>query len=319
MSAWRGIRAFTTRNSIAGWTWRSCLAENLGHLPILGGNQVELLTAYDELMTRLVADIDAAKHHVHLLFYIFADDAATAPVLSALKRAVDRGVICRVLFDYVGSAKLRKTLIPRLEGMGVQVHAMLPASLLRFRQGRYDLRNHRKIAVIDGRIGYTGSQNMIRATFKPGLTYQELMVRVAGPIVLELQYVFATDWYQETLEVLDDAVLFPEPEVAGPVAAQTLPSGPAFVTENNQRVIVALIHGARKRRRADHALFHSRRAAVAGDADGRPARRRGPSGRLAGRRSASGEPGAAILLRRAARSRGAKSISTATPSCTPST
>ena len=223
------------------------LAENLGHLPILGGNQAELLPAYDDMNTRLVADIDAAKHHVHLLFYIFADDAATAPVLAALGRAVARGVVCRVLFDYVGSGKLRKAIVPRLEGMGVQVHAMLPASLLRFRRGRYDLRNHRKIAVIDGRIGYTGSQNMIRADFKPGLTFQELMVRVTGPIVLELQYVFVTDWYQETLEVLDDGLLFPQPEATGRIAAQTLPSGPAFITENNQRVIVALIHGARKR------------------------------------------------------------------------
>src|SRR4029079_17131749 len=75
------------------------LAENLGQSPILGGNAVELLVEYNETIARIIADIDGAKDHVHLLFYIFADDAATAPVLEALGRAVGRGVRCRVLAD----------------------------------------------------------------------------------------------------------------------------------------------------------------------------------------------------------------------------
>ena len=83
------------------------------------------------------------------------------------------------------------------------------------RAGRLDLRNHRKIAVIDGRIGYTGSQNLVDSTFKPGLTYEELNVRLAGPVALELQAVFAEDWYIETGEFLGDARYVPDPQVAG--------------------------------------------------------------------------------------------------------
>src|SRR5215471_2903484 len=79
------------------------LAENLGQSPILGGNAVELLADYDGTITRLVADIDRAEHHVHLEFYIFADDRATAPVIAALGRAARRGVRCRVLADAIGS------------------------------------------------------------------------------------------------------------------------------------------------------------------------------------------------------------------------
>ena len=129
------------------------LAENLGQSPILGGNAVELLVDYDGTISRLVADIDRAVNHVHLLFYIFPDDSATAPVIEALGRAVKRGVRCRVLADAIGSRSALRTLAPQLTTLGVAVHGMMPVSLLPWRLARLDLRNHRKIAVIDGRVG----------------------------------------------------------------------------------------------------------------------------------------------------------------------
>jgi cardiolipin synthase len=223
------------------------LAENLGGMPILGGNAVELLVDYDGTITRLVADIDRAKNHVHLLFYIFADDRATAPVVEALGRAAARGVRCRVLADAIGSRVGLRTLRSRLSALGVAVHALLPIRLVPWRKARLDLRNHRKIAVIDGRIGYTGSQNLIARDFKEGIAYEDLMVRATGPVVLDLQYVFATDWFLETDEVLDGEAEFPCPEIAGTVPAQALASGPDFPTQNNQRLIVALVHGALER------------------------------------------------------------------------
>jgi cardiolipin synthase len=222
------------------------LAENLGQSPILGGNAVELLVDYDGTIARLVADVDRAENHVHLLFYIFADDRATAPVIEALGRAARRGVRCRVLADAIGSRSALRTLGPKLTALGVAVHAMLPVSLFPWKKARLDLRNHRKIAVIDGRIGYTGSQNLVAAEFTEGISYEELMVRVTGPVVLELQYVFAADWFLETNEVLDGEAEFPGPDITGSVPAQALPSGPDFPTQNNQRLIVALVHGARK-------------------------------------------------------------------------
>jgi cardiolipin synthase len=181
-----------------------------------------------------------------LLFYIFADDQATAPVIEALGRAVKRGVRCRVLADAIGSRSGLRALRPRLTALGVEVHEMLPVRLLPWRKARLDLRNHRKIAVIDGRVGYTGSQNLVTGNYTQGITYEDLMVRVTGPVVLELQYVFAADWFLETSEVLDSETEFPSPEITGDVPAQALPSGPDFPTQNNQRLFVALIHGSRK-------------------------------------------------------------------------
>jgi cardiolipin synthase len=226
------------------------LAANLGQLPILGGNAADLLNDYQGTIDRLVVDIDAARENVHLLFYIFAVDATSERVIAALERASRRGVKCRVLVDSLASRRYLRRLSARLSPAGVRLEETLPVGfwrLIRWRMARIDLRNHRKIAVIDGRIGYVGSQNLVDPKFAEGLTYDELMVRVTGPVVIELQYVFAADWFVETEEVLRDRDVFPEPEATGHAAAQVLPSGPGLATETNQRLFVSLIHGARRK------------------------------------------------------------------------
>ena len=223
------------------------LAENLGQLPILGGNGASILADYDGTIDRLVADIDAARDHVHLLYYIFGDDDTSSRVVEALGRAVDRGLICRVLADSLGSRYAWPTLLRRLEKHGVLAEETLQVGFFGRRTGRIDLRNHRKIAVIDGAIAYVGSQNLVDSTFKPGLDYEELNVRLAGPIALELQAVFAEDWYLESGEFLADARYFPDPRLDGTIPAQALPSGPGYPRENNQRLIVSLIHAANRR------------------------------------------------------------------------
>jgi cardiolipin synthase len=224
------------------------LATHLGMLPILGGNAVELMSDYDAIVDRLIADIDGARDHVHLLFYIFADDATGRRVADALKRAAARGVRCRVLLDSLGSRPSLRRLVPDLRAGGVAVHEAAPVRLWRLLLlGRVDLRNHRKIAVIDARVGYAGSLNLVDSTFKAGIVYEELMARVTGPAVLGLQYVFASDWYIETEETLDGPDTFPFPELAGEAPCQVLASGPGFPSSNNQRLAVSLIHGARRR------------------------------------------------------------------------
>ena len=224
------------------------LAEKLGDLPILGGNTADILTDYAGIVDRLVADIDAARSHVHLLFYIIADDAVAERVMAALKRAVARGVVCRVMADALGSRGMGyDKLQARMHAAGIEAGETMRLSLFRRRGARADLRNHRKIVVIDGRIGYTGSKNLVNADFKAGLTYEELMVRVTGPVVLELQAVFVQDWYLERGRAPDTGDPFPDPEVTGRVAAQVLPSSPLYPNENNQRLIVALVNGARTR------------------------------------------------------------------------
>ena len=223
------------------------LAENLGRFGPVGGNRLELLADYDAAIDRLAEDIDGATDHVHLLYYIFADDAATRRVSDALARAVLRGVECRVLLDSHGSKKWLSTLVPRLTKAGVEVHELLPYRLFRPNPAHVDLRNHRKIAVIDGRIGYVGSQNLVNACFKPGIVYEELVVRAVGPVVAQLQAIFVADHYFETERVENEPGTFPVIAQAGDSLAQVLPSGPGFPQANNQRLFVNLIHTARQR------------------------------------------------------------------------
>jgi cardiolipin synthase len=223
------------------------LAENLGDFGILGGNEVELIDDYGVAIDRLVADIDGAAHHVHLLYYIFADDDTGQRVAAALQRAVARGAKCRVLMDGLGSKKGLRSLAPRMRADGIDVCAALPVRLLRYKSARADLRNHRKIAVVDAKIAYIGSQNLVNRDFKPGIIYEELVARVTGPVVLQLQSVFLTDYLLETNTNLLQPEYFPPQERAGAVAAQALPSGPGFSQANTQRLIVSLIHAAENR------------------------------------------------------------------------
>ena len=224
------------------------LAERLGRMPIVAGNSAELLADYDGTIDRLVTDIDEATDHVHLLFYIFADDATGRRIGEALARAAGRGVACRVMIDTAGtgSATLRR-LLPRLRAAGVEAHETLPLGVFRRKAARFDLRNHRKIAVIDARTGYTGSQNIVDSFGDDELWNDEMVVRLEGPIVLQLQACFVADWYTESDELLDDPRLWPTPTARGTVAAQVLPSGPAFPSGSYLRLLVSLVHGAHER------------------------------------------------------------------------
>jgi cardiolipin synthase len=134
-----------------------------------------------------------------------------------------------------------------LRAAGADVVAAMPVGPLRRNTARADLRNHRKIAVIDRAIGYVGSQNLVGAEFVRGYPNEELMGRVLGPVVIQLDALLLADRYEETEQqlTLPDAPRYPEP--AGTTAAQVLPSGPLYPYENPQALLCSLLHGASER------------------------------------------------------------------------
>ncbi len=223
------------------------LAKNLGTLPLLGSNNMEVLTNYNGTIDRLIEDINQAISSAHLVYYIFYPDATGLRVANALMAAAKRGVKCRVLLDAVGSRKALGALTRTMRRNGVEVIDILPFGFLRKRAARFDLRNHRKITIIDGKTGYVGSQNIINSEPEAGLVYQELVIRVTGPVVGQLQFIFVADWFLETDEVIDDAAYFPKPQTTGSSALQTLPSGPDFPFQNNEMVLLSLFHAAKRR------------------------------------------------------------------------
>jgi cardiolipin synthase len=229
------------------FTQAVALAERLGDFGVVGGNKIELITDYGAAIDRLVADIESARHHVHLVYYIFADDNTGRMISDALARAVQRGVVCRVLMDGLGSKRALRKLAPRMRAQGIDVLELLPVQPLRRKSARFDLRNHRKIAVVDGKSAFIGSQNIVNRDFKKGIIYEELVARVTGPAALQLQAVFLTDYIIESDVELMQPEFFPPQTPAGNVAAQVLPSGPGYPHANAQRLIVSLLHAAQKR------------------------------------------------------------------------
>ncbi len=221
------------------------LVERQGDFMPVHGNAVELHTDYDHSLQALLADIDQARERVHLLYYLMFDDAVGEAVADALQRAAARGVHCRLLLDAVGAKRGLRRYRHRLQAVGVDVRAMLPGGLRWRRSGRMDLRNHRKIAVIDNKVAYVGSQNLAQAGFVPGFSNRELVARVRGPAVAHLEAVFASDWYIETGQRLD--VMTSVPVCAADMPTQLLPSGPAYPYSNARDAVNALIHLARRR------------------------------------------------------------------------
>jgi cardiolipin synthase len=225
----------------------AALAARLGDFKPLSGNKVELLTDYNGSINRLIADIEAAQHHVHLLYYIYSDDQTGQRVTEALARAAARGVPCRVLMDAVGSKRALRHRARQMRGRGIEVTALLQAGLFRRNTARFDLRNHRKIAVVDGAIGYSGSQNISNSEFVPGFSNEEMVVRVTGPVVWQLQAVFLADYYQETNTTLSGLEMFPGTSQPGASTAQVVPSGPGYGRENGQELMITLLYAARQR------------------------------------------------------------------------
>ncbi|TNM47238.1 cardiolipin synthase [Nocardioides albidus] len=235
------------------------LNERLGSLPLTGGNEVELWSDYRALMTEMAREIDRARSHVHVQFYITAWDDVTDPVFQALVRATDRGVDVRLLFDHIGSRRIPgyRRMVKRLRGTKIAWHPMLPIDPLRGRFRRPDLRNHRKILVVDGSVGFTGSLNLTEpgynkpANHRLGREWVELMVRLEGPVVGALNAVFASDWYVETGEVVDLVAVHGEPDRRPDeifdVPCQVVPSGPGIVAENNLRMFTTLLYAATER------------------------------------------------------------------------
>lgn len=238
------------------------LNTHLGALPMTGGNRVELCPDYHAVIARMAAEVDRATSYVHVEFYILAWDAVTDPLFAALARAAERGIGVRVLFDHLGSRRISgyRNTLERLRATRIEWHPMLPVFSTKQHFRRPDLRNHRKLLVIDGLAGFTGSLNLIEPGYgKPrnhrvGREWVELMVRVEGHAVHALNAVFASDWYAETAEALTPA-LPPAPArqldagetgLAG-VPCQVLPSGPGLVAENNLRMFTSLIYTATER------------------------------------------------------------------------
>ena len=234
----------------------AALNHNLGSLPLQPGNRVDLITGYREAITAMAEEVATATTSIEVEFYIAARDDVTEQFFENMFAAADRGVKVRFLMDHMGSRSIPgfKELMAQLDASPVEWRPMLPVRPLKGQFQRPDLRNHRKILIVDGRVAFTGSQNLIEPGYnkasnhKDNREYVELVARVDGPAVDALRAVFAKDWFIEAGENMgDDFAPSQTVHHADGVAGQVLPSGPGYVTENNLRLFTALIYSAQTR------------------------------------------------------------------------
>ncbi|MEQ1827200.1 MAG: cardiolipin synthase [Pirellula sp.] len=236
------------------WEQLSRTGENMLQVPTLSGNLLELLGDWNAIFDRMIKDIDSAGISCDFEFYIWQCGGRADEVVSAIERAVARGVVCRDLVDAIGSqAFLRSSAATRLRTAGVVVQAALPGGLWRLPFVRFDLRLHRKIVLIDDVIGWTGSLNMVDPRFfkkSAGVgEWVDAMVRIEGPSVEALAITFQTDWYIETMLSSPDLPdLTGQQRVTkhGESPVQVLPSGPVNRVEAIERILITSIYAAKQ-------------------------------------------------------------------------
>jgi cardiolipin synthase A/B len=224
------------------------LVENAGVTrPLLRGNAIELLVNGDEAFPVLLDAIRKATSSITLSTYIFDRDKTGRQFAAALGDAVSRGVQVRVLIDDTGARYSWPTITSTLRRAKVPVKRFLP-TFAPLRVMAMNLRNHRKILVVDGKLGFTGGMNIRSGNLlkeNPSHPIQDIHFRVRGPVVAQLQEVFADDWFFTAGESLRGPIWFPQPEPAGSVMARGIADGPDEDFERLRWAILGALSCAR--------------------------------------------------------------------------
>lgn len=227
--------------------------EAVGGMSPLSGNRIRLLEESDDAIDRMVDAIDVAQDHVHIVFYIWLADHCGTKVAEAVMRAAQRGVECRVIVDALGSRALtRSSLWTQMQTAGAECVTAFPWGLpfVSVLFQRLDLRNHRKILVVDNRVAFTGSRNCSDMAFAVKPRYApwiDVLFKVEGPAVRHLQAVFLSDWISYTGSDLGHMMTsVPVAEQPGQ-AAQVIATGPDRREGTVSDCLTAMLHAARER------------------------------------------------------------------------
>lgn len=223
------------------------LTERLGAYLPTHGNKVTIYQDAERTFTGIENALESARSHIHLEYYIFQPDETGAIIRDLLIRKAREGVECRLLLDFIGCWRIPRRFLAPLREAGAQVAWSLP--MLPFRgRWRVNFRNHRKIAIVDGRIGFTGSQNIgdeYRGRLRRLGPWRDTHLGIEGPAVLHLQEVFAHDWFFTTKQELIGHRYFPEPQVSGEHIVQIAPSGPDQRERVLHQLLLAAVNSAR--------------------------------------------------------------------------
>jgi cardiolipin synthase len=239
-------------------------AETLVGIPAMAGNDLTLITNPEEILSSITEAILSSTSTCYMQFYIWEEGGRVNKVIDALMHAAARGVTCRILLDYIGSRDfLKSTTATAMQEAGIEIQESLPTGIITALFSRIDIRNHRKLVVIDGQIAFTGSQNMVDPeVFKKDAgvgKWIDMMVKVEGPVVECIAGTFISDWFLDTdAEQFHTESLVKDIKtvrtvngeqsnhVAGNSAIQFVPSGPGLVPDAIHNLLLTTIYAARQ-------------------------------------------------------------------------
>jgi cardiolipin synthase A/B len=242
---WRAEDLITRFPNLAGL---AAVVRKLTDREVFPGNRVEVLVDGDQAFPAMIESIDQAKRSVGLCSYIFDNDRAGDHFLQALVRAHDRGAAVRVLVDDVGARYSRPTMVRRLRRAGLRAATFLPTRFVGL-SAYANLRNHRKILVVDGETGFTGGTNIREGhwlALEPRDPVHCVHFRIDGPVVSQMSEVFAFDWAFTTGETLPEDLWFGAPQRQGPVWARGIPDGPDEDFEKLADAMMAAVTAAQR-------------------------------------------------------------------------
>jgi cardiolipin synthase len=234
------------------------MGQRLAQMPATSGNAVCVYQEASATYAALEEAIRAAERHIHLEYYIWQADDTGHHFRDLLIEKARQGVECRLLLDAVGCWWLTRRFLRPLTEAGCQVAFFMPLYPSRRRRLSLHLRNHRKIAVIDGRVAFAGSQNVgdeYLGRLKKLCPWYDTHMRVAGPAVLFLQQTFAEDWFLAHRESLTAEAYFPSPQCVGESIVQVLPTGPERDISPLDQLIFAAVSGANSSIRIETPYF----------------------------------------------------------------
>ncbi|WP_457913956.1 cardiolipin synthase [Candidatus Gillettellia adelgis] len=218
------------------------------------GNQMKLFTTTTETLKTLICDISLARNNINIVFYIWLPGGLVDQVAESLISAANRGVQCRLMLDSAGSLQFFRSPYPNMmQRAGIKVVEALKVNLLRVFLRRMDLRQHRKVILIDNYIAYTGSMNMVDPHYfkqDAGVgQWIDLMARMEGPVATTLGIVYACDWEIET----GKRIFLPPPDVnimpceqENGHTIQVIASGPGFPEELIHQALLTAVYSARE-------------------------------------------------------------------------
>lgn len=232
---------------------------NVSHALFTADNAVEILTDGTELFERLLEDCENATSSINIEFYIFKNDQIGRTLMDVLKRKAAEGVQVRVLYDEMGSRLLKYYYVYKMKKAGIAMSPFMPSKfgpIAKYVQIRLNYRDHRKICVIDGKIGYIGGFNVgdeYLGRYNKFGYWRDTHLRIRGSAVAEMQSRFLQDWNTTKEEIPGKPVeenlkmLFPPIEPAGDVGIQIVASGPDTVNQNIKQGYLKMINDAKER------------------------------------------------------------------------